>query len=201
MKKTLLPIAAGLAVLSYSALAPAHESGDWVARVGTHYIDPKSDNNDTVDVKGALGLTGSVSYFIAPQFAAELLLAAPYKHDIELKDGPEVASTRHLPPTLSLVWYPQLDQTWHPFIGAGLNYTTFFDEKTKGPLAGTKLKLDDSFGIAAVVGLQVDFTPQWSIVVDARYFDIDTKAKVDGASIGTVEIDPFGYGVSVGYRF
>lgn len=205
MKKSLIAFVAGLAALSGPTVACAYDAGDWLARVGTHYVDPKRDNNDTVNVDGAFGLTGSVEYFITRQFAVDLLLAVPFKHDINLNGGGEVATAHDLPPVLSLVWYPQVEevlgQRWHPFIGAGLNYTFFFDESTSGALAGAKLHLDDSVGIAGLAGLSVDVGHNWSVVADVRYMDIDTKAKVNGASIGDVEIDPLAYGLSVGYRF
>lgn len=202
MNKNLLPIVAGAAAFAYASLAPAYEAGDWIARVGSHYVDPKSDNHDLVKVDGAFGLTGSVDYFLAPQLAVDLLLAVPFKHDIKLDaGGDKVASTHDLPPTLSLVWYPALSPTWHPFVGAGINYTMFFDESTRGALDGTKLSLKDSVGVAFVGGLSVDFAKNWSVGFDVRYMDIDTKAKVDGGSIGTVEIDPVGYGLNLGYTF
>lgn len=189
-----------LCLIATSAFA--HESGEITARIGSHYVAPDSDNGDVVDVKSAFGLTGGVQYFICPSLAVDLLLAVPFKHDITLKGGGgDVASTHHLPPTLSLIWYPQLSQTYKPFVGAGLNYTTFFDEKTRGALAGTKLSLDDSFGVAFVAGLEVAFDPKWSVIADVRYLDIDTKARVDGGSIGTVTIDPVGYGLALAYRF
>jgi len=37
--------------------------------------------------------------------------------------------------------------------------------------------------------------------VSARYIDIDADARLGTASIGTVEVDPFVYGLHVGYRF
>ena len=39
------------------------------------------------------------------------------------------------------------------------------------------------------------------ITLDARWFDIDTDAKLDGVDQGTVEIDPYAFGLSVGHRF
>lgn len=202
MNKKILPGILSAATLAYAGLAPAYEAGDWMVRAGSHYVDPKSDNNDIVKVDGAFGATGSIEYFATPTIAVDLLLAVPFKHDIKLdQGGGKVASTRHLPPTLSVLWYPALDPTWHPFIGAGINYTIFFDENTSGVLNGTKLTLDNSVGAAFVGGLAVDVAPQWSVVFDVRYIDIDTKAKVDGNSIGTVEVDPMTYGLSVGYKF
>ncbi|NGY03185.1 OmpW/AlkL family protein [Solimonas terrae] len=188
--------------LGHAGLAPAYDSGDWIVRGGSHYIDPKHHNHDVVKVDGAFGVTGSVEYFATPSLAVDLLLAVPYRHDIELVNGGDkVASTRHLPPTLSLVWYPAVSESWHPFVGAGVNYTMFFDEKTHGALDGSKLSLKDSVGVAAVGGLALDLNKAWSVVADLRYFKIDTKARLDGTSIGTVKIDPMGYGLSIGYRF
>lgn len=185
-----------------SGTAFAYEAGDWTVRVGSHYVDPKSDNNDAVGVDGAFGLTFAVDYFVTPTLAIDLLGAAPYEHDITLNaDGSEVASTKHLPPTLSLIWYPQLSTKMQPFVGAGVNYTIFFDESTKGALSGADLSLDNSFGIAAVAGLDVALTPKWSLTADVRWMDIDTKAKVNGSSIGDVEIDPLAYGVALNYHF
>ncbi|MCC9004298.1 MAG: hypothetical protein LM549_17010, partial [Candidatus Competibacter sp.] len=85
--------------------------------------------------------------------------------------------------------------------GLGLNYTFFFDESTEGALSGSDLKLDDSWGLAAQVGMDFDVAPNWFLNVDVRYIDIDTKAKLDGVSIGTVEIDPWVVGFNVGTRF
>jgi outer membrane protein len=37
--------------------------------------------------------------------------------------------------------------------------------------------------------------------VDVRYMWIETKAKLDGASLGDVKIDPWVIGANLGYRF
>lgn len=199
--RLLFATTAAFAATVFSAGAQAYQSGDWLVRAGSHYIDPKSDNNDVVNVDGSFGATASIVYFARPTIAVDLLLAIPYEHDIALNGGGKVASTQHLPPTLSLVWYPDVSPVWHPFAGVGINHTFFFDESTKGALAGTKLHLDDSTGVAFVAGVDVDLGEHWGVMLDVRYIDIDTKASVNGASIGDVEIDPIGYGIAASYRF
>lgn len=42
---------------------------------------------------------------------------------------------------------------------------------------------------------------KWMWGADVRWIDIDTDVSVDGAGVGTVNIDPIVYGVFVGYRF
>ncbi|MFX3658275.1 MAG: OmpW/AlkL family protein [bacterium] len=181
--------------------AHGHEAGDWLIRAGFHNVDPKSDNGDIVTVADDTMFTFDVVYMMTANWGLELLAAAPFKHDIALVNGPTVASTKHLPPTFSVVYHFLPDGRFQPYVGAGVNVTLFFDEQTRGPLAGSRLKLDDSVGAAAVVGVDVDLGSNWFLNADVRYFDIDTDAKLDGVELETVAIDPWAFGVNLGYRF
>ncbi len=63
-----------------------------------------------------------------------------------------------------------------PYIGAGVNYTTFFDEKFNdtGKEAGlTDLSLKDSWGMAGQVGLDYLINRDWLINASVWYMDID----------------------------
>ena len=188
--------AAGMASTAHAeALTP------WTFQLGVHNVDPKSHNGNGVEVDSATGATFNVRYFLDSSFAVDLLAALPFGHDVSVEGAGEVAKVHHLPPTLSLTWHPLPVAKVKPFVSAGLNYTTFFDIDEKGALSGTKLKLKDSWGPAAQAGVEFALGPHSAIVADLRWMDIDTKASVDGASIGTVHIDPFAYGLSYVYRF
>lgn len=113
----------------------------------------------------------------------------------------KLAETEYLPPTPSPRYHFNPKGAWRPHVGAGLNYTLFFDENTSGALAGTRLELDPSWGLAAQSGLDGQLADDWFANIDARWFDIDTDAKLNGASLGSVEIDPHAFGVSIGRRF
>ena len=135
-------------------------------------------------------------------WAVEVLAAYPFEHDIALvDDGSKVGSTKHLPPTVSLQYHFLPDSTFQPYIGAGINYTTFFSEKTYGLLEGSSLSLDSSWGLAAEVGADFMLGDTWFLNVNVRYIDIETDAKLDGDPLGTVAIDPMVYGAHVGLRF
>lgn len=195
------PVVAALALALASAAGAANAS-EWIVRVGGHSVDPKSDNHSVVNVDSAQGVTFNVTYLFTPNWGVELLAALPFKHEIDLNsDGSRVAETKHLPPTLSMQYHFLPDGRIRPYAGLGLNATLFFDEKTTGALAGTELSLDDSFGLAAQLGVDFALSDDWMLNVDARWFDIDTEAHLDGASLGTVEIDPYAFGVSIGRRF
>ena len=86
-------------------------------------------------------------------------------------------------------------------MGAGLNYTLFFDEKTEGPLAGLDLDLDASFGPAAQIGFDYDISDSMYLNLDVRWIGIDTDATLDGAPVENVEIDPMVYSLTVGWKF
>ena len=69
----------------------------------------------------------------------------------------------------------------------GVNYTTFFDEEVRGGLASAgygSLELDDSWGLAAQLGLDIDVSDHWFVNFDVRYIGIDTEASVRERSVG-----------------
>lgn len=194
--KLLLIFIAGL-LLAWPASA---EQSQWLVRAGAHNILPQSDNGDVVEVDNDTMVTFNVTYFATENWAVELLAALPFKHDIELIGGGKVADTKHLPPTLSVQYHFLPDRSIRPYVGAGVNYTIFFEEGTTGPLAGSRLSLDNSVGLALQMGVDFDINDRWFTNLDVRYIDIDTKAKLNGSSIGTVDIDPWLVGLNLGVR-
>ncbi len=110
----------------------------------------------------------------------ELLGAWPFKHDINgsgtIAGAGKVAETKQLPPTLVLNYMFNPQSNIRPYIGAGINYTTFFSTKTTGALAGTDMKLDDSWGAAADAGVDVDINKDWFFNASVWYMNITTTA-------------------------
>lgn len=189
--------------------AAAREAGDILLRAGAHTVQPKSNNGEIsalaadVEVDGATMFTFNLTYMMTSNIGIELLAAAPFKHDIDI-GGNELGVTKHLPPTLSVIYAFNPGSKVTVYAGVGLNATLFFEEDLKGPLDAANLSLENSWGPAALVGLDIALNDNWFINADVRYFDIDTKAKVTAPGLSlkeTVEIDPWAVGVNVGYRF
>ncbi|MGO2671491.1 OmpW/AlkL family protein [Psychrobacter celer] len=209
MKLQSLVLAAATALTMTSAFAvPA---GTWTVAAGAHYVDPKSDNGTlnnglSVDVDGDVRPTISGEYFVADNVGVELLAAIPFHHDITLTDanGNEVdAKTQHLPPTLSVQYHfdgDNLPMNVKPFVGVGVNYTTFFKERIYLG-NGNDLELDDSVGVAGHIGLDIPYAPTESFRIDARYMDIKTDASLNGSDLGEVDISPWVYGVAFVKQF
>ena len=198
-------VAAGLALATTPVFAQS--AGDWTVGLGVHQVDPKSDNGalagGTLPLSIGSDARPSVTfeYFVRDNLGIEVLGALPFKHDIAVKGVGKVGQTKHLPPTFTLQYHFNSAGKVSPLLGVGLNYTTFFSEDTTGALAGTKLKLEDSWGLAAHAGLDFKVSERGAVRVDVRWADIDTKVKVDGASLGTANIDPLVYGVAYVHNF
>ncbi|MDG2525747.1 OmpW family outer membrane protein [Stenotrophomonas sp. HITSZ_GD] len=205
--KTILSCALAAAVAAVATPALAQSKGDWTLGVGVHQVNPKSDNGKlaggtlAVDVDSDVKPTITGEYFIADNVGIEVLAALPFKHDINIDGLGRVGSTKHLPPVVSIQYHFNSQGKVSPFLGAGINYTTFFSEDTSGALAGSKLKLEDSWGLAAHAGLDFKVADKSSVRVDVRWIDIDSKVKLDGQKLGTVNIDPLVYGVAYVHRF
>lgn len=192
----------------------AYQAGDMILRAGAAGVYPNADSDEIttvasgakVDVDSAWSLGITFSYMLTDTLGVGVLAAWPFEHDIE-GDGSisgldTLGSTKHLPPTVTLQWHFPTNSAWQPYLGAGLNYTVFFDEDTEGALSAVDLELDDSWGVAAEAGLDYQLDNDWLISGQIWYLDIDTEAKVSGG-IGKfdVEIDPWVYMLSVGKKF
>ncbi len=200
------PLALALAFGGLAAPAFAQQAGEWTFSVGAHQVNPKSDNGSLaggtldVEVDSNVRPTITAEYFVRDNLGIEVLASLPFQHDININGLGNVGSTKHLPPTVSLQYHFGEGKV-KPFVGLGVNYTLFFSEDTNGALAGTDLKLDDSFGLAAHAGIDFKVGEKGAIRVDARWIDIDTDVEVNGTGLGTVNIDPLVYGAAYVFQF
>jgi outer membrane protein len=115
---------------------------------------------------------------------------------------------------LSLQYYFNNSSIFTPYVGGGLNYTKFWDEDAGSSLNTTlggnvSLDLDNSWGLAAEAGVDVNVGNNWLLNAAIWYIDIDTNATYtvrNGALAGArvksdVNLDPWVYMASVGYKF
>jgi len=200
---TLLVSSIAAAALMTSSQVFAYGAGDFFTRVGVAKVDPTSNNGEIlgadVNVDAETNFAFTLGYRFHDKIGVELLAALPFKHDLQV-EGVTDGSTKHLPPTLTLQYYPLggTEARVQPYVGAGINYTRFSDEKTD---IGASLELDDSWGAAGQVGVDLLIDEHWALNAAAWYIDIDSDAKVGGAEAGTVEIDPVVVMAGLSYRF
>lgn len=183
--------------------APGADSGDWIIRTRALYLD--SANKDST----GLGLSVNnktfpeldISYFLNSNWALELVLTYPQKHDIR-SNGATIGSLKHLPPTLSLQYHVDAGG-WRPYVGAGLNATLFSSNKFI-PAVQSALSPSvggSSFGLALGAGVDVPLGSGWLFNVDVKKVQIRTDIKSSGSKVGEFKVDPLLISVGVGRRF
>ena len=183
------------------AMATAQSQGDWTIGLGVGYVDPESDNGNLAGVEADIDEDvrpiATAEYFVRDNLGVELLVAWPFEHDISLDGVGKIGSTKHLPPTLSLNYHFPTNSPWKPYVGAGVNYTHFFDEKS----SLGDLELDASWGFAVQAGIDYVLNDSGMLRLTARYIDIETDAELDDADIGTAEINPIVLSASYVFKF
>lgn len=201
MKLTRKVLLLGSALALGAVPAFAQSQGDLTVGLGLATVNPKSGNGilagGEADIGNDVAVTFTLEYFIRDNIGLELLAATPFEHDISIAGIGAAGSTQHLPPTLSANYHFPTSSAWKPYVGVGINYTTFFKEESA---LGT-LELDDSFGFSVQAGIDYKISDTGAIRANVRWFDIDTDATLNGASIGTAEIDPILFGVAYVHKF
>ncbi len=230
MNKSLLG-ASFFALALAAPLAQAHQAGDILIRAGAITVNPKADSSSVKVDQGPLAganlggkatmssdtqLGLNFAYMLTDHVGLELLAATPFEHDVKIKNtalgaaNGKLGTLKHLPPTLSVVYYPLDNQSaFQPYVGAGINYTWIYDEHvgSRASNAGfSNFKAENSWGWSAQIGADYMINDKWMINAQARYIDIDTTAYVDNTALGVrakvdVDVDPFVYMVGLGYKF
>jgi outer membrane protein len=234
----------------FSGGASAYQTGEFFVRFGAAHVAPDDSSNgiaipalSVLSISGTeaqvasdtqLGLT--FNYMFSNRLGIEVLASTPFSHTITADLaaagisglGDVVAGeAKHLPPTLSVIFYPLAtnDSSIQPYLGLGINFTVFLQERVDQSLEdgipviasalGTdlgvstlpmKLDLDDSWGLAAQIGIDVALNQKWHLNTSIRWIDIDTEATFSSAgtdiiSVDDVAIDPYVYQINLGYKF
>lgn len=202
-----------IALSCLSGVASAHEAGEFFVRAGSATVRPTEGSDNVLGMGGfnvnnntQLGVT--LTYMATDNIGVELLAATPFRHRVGLGATGDIATVHHLPPTLMAQWYfADAQSKVRPYIGAGINYTTFFDEdfNDTGKAAGlSDLSVKDSWGAAGQVGLDYLINRDWLLNMSVWYMDIDTEVKFKAGgeqqNINT-RLDPWVFMFSAGYRF
>ncbi len=234
---------AGSILVSQSALA--YEAGNIFVKGGIATVDPQETSSDIIINTPSLGPASGAqvglnsdtqlglvfTYMATDRVGIELLAATPFKHDISgagaIAGVGKLGDTQHLPPTLSVQYYlAEPDAKFQPYVGAGINYTLFFNEGTTqtltdsigalAELAGapgvvatsTKLDIDDSIGASIQAGFNYELSDNMGLTAAVWWINIDADAEITAdTNVGTVkanvdiEVDPYVYMLGAYYKF
>lgn len=207
IKKTSL-ILAGLMCAS-SIIA---QESPWLVRLRALDVlpDPSSSRISAIgghvtDISNQVTAELDFSYFFTNHWAAELILATT-RHSVKATGtalgSVNLGKVSVLPPTLTAQYHLFPGKWMNPYAGVGINITHFYNVNS-GPVA-TSIDYANTVGPALQLGTDFALSNNWTLNLDVK--KVFMRPKVDVYTpLGTlhtrVTIDPWIFGMGLGYRF
>lgn len=215
MRKMLnVGLLAGCCLMVQAAASPCYAAGDspWMVRLRALGIIPDDSSSQITTIGGEASVDSAVTldldivYFFTENIAAELTLTYA-EHDVTAENtrlgNIDLGSLDLLPPTLTVQYHFMPKNAFRPYVGAGFSYVLIPNEDS-GPVA-TAVDYDDGqVGFALQAGFDYFFTKNWCVNVDVKkvWVDVDVTVHALGTTVSTsVDVDPWLFGVGIGYRF
>lgn len=214
-------LAADLPSKRQAAPAPAplmEEFNPWMVRIRALAFVPQSSANlyaAGTPIDGTLKVSNTVvpeidiSYFFTKNIAIEAICCVvPAKINAKgavaaLGNVGEVVA---FPPTITLQYHVTDLGAFKPYVGVGVNYTHFFKNGNGTNFAN--LTIDDSWGIAGQIGFDYMIDKHWAFNVDVKKIYMQPNAQVNLVTasgnvplVAKTKIDPWLFGVGIGYKF
>ncbi len=171
-------------------------------RAGTATVRPTEGSDNVLGSLGSFNVSNNTqlgltfTYMATDNIGVELLAATRSRHKVGTGPTGTIATVHQLPPTLMAQWYfGDAQSKVRPYVGAGINYTTFFNEdfNDTGKAAGlSDLSLKDSWGAAGQVGLDYLINRDWLLNMSVWYMDIDTDVEIQSRRRGPESQHPSG---------
>ena len=182
----------------------------WQLRLRALGVIPRDSGRvDGIDGSG-LSFSNSVipeldvSYFFNDNIAAELVLGTT-KSTVHgqgsISSLGDIGKTWMLPPTLTLQYHVTSLGAFRPYVGAGINYTMFYNQSGK---SAESLDVKNTFGVAFQAGFDYMLDQHWGLNVDVKKLLLrpDFDANVGGSHVsGKANLDPLMIGTGITYRF
>jgi outer membrane protein len=210
----------GCALFTMCGSVYAIDQGDVLVRVRAIDVVPNDSSSEIkangaavpgsgVSVNSQATVEADVSYMVTQNIGLELI-AATTSHTVKDNGvvvnalgltGNVIGVTGVLPPTLTIQYHFAPEAAIRPYVGAGINYTVFYSEKSG--INGESLKIDNSVGAAGQLGVDWSFNDKWFANLDVKYIGMKTTAKLSGPVNATtdVTINPWVVGLGIGTKF
>lgn len=201
MMKFLSAAIAAAAALTLATPANAGLLDNFQVKVGVSGVMPDEEGSPIpVEISDEWVPSLQVEYFFNDHVSAELLCCVA-THDVTALGGTlDLGEVTHFPPTVTLKYRWTNFGPVEPYVGAGVNYTSFIDSN---PPAGLSIDYEESFGGALQAGFDYRIDEHWGVNVDVRRVWINTDVTIRGAVNATDEVDinPWIVSTSIAYRF
>lgn len=221
MLKFKLPIAALAlgAALSMGALpaAAGSEEGNFMVRVLGAGVLPDADASVSIggvatptanaDVSDEFIPAATLTYFLTKNIGLELFCCfAKHQADGEgsIAGLGEIADFWIFPPALTATYHFDGMGAFKPYVGAGVQYIYFFDEKSSTAVSDS-VEIDDALGFTLQAGVDFSLGGGWYLNADVKKTWIDTEVtwRQNGGTTVTadLDVDPLIVSAGLGYRF
>ncbi len=174
------------------------------ARVINVVPDEDSSTNIGGEIDADFGITPELdlTYFFTDHIAAEII-AATSKHDVQAKGtalgNVDLGHVWALPPTLTAQYHFNPFGQFRPYVGAGLGYIVWYNDDSG---AAADIDYENGISYALQAGMDIGIDEHWAFNVDVKKLFHNVDATVNsGAVTADVDLDPWVFGVGVGYRF
>lgn len=196
----------GVAAEPAKAEFAGKSAGDFMVRARVLGVIP--DEDASTSIGGNVSIDNDIvpevdfTYFITDNIGLELI-AATTRHEVShTPTGIDLGKVSLLPPTLTLQYHFMPKERFSPYVGAGLNYTFFYNEDTAAGSPVTSIDYENALGYALQVGADYALNDNWYANVDVKKIFLNTDVSMNGGAItADVDIDPWIVGVGIGYRF
>jgi outer membrane protein len=177
------------------SVSTAYAAGETILRMKAIQVEPDvSSDIPGVDIDGATGGEIGITGFLSDHWAIDLGVGLA-KHDVTF-NGSNAGSLKMMPVNLLLQYHFAPNAGFRPYIGGGGNYTRLSDVNVIG---GFETVEKDRFGPVAQAGFDIPLGKTVLLNFDAKKIWVNTDAS--GVVNGNVKVDPWVYGVGLGFRF
>ena len=223
MKNTFKLSLMALALVAGS-VAQAQSAGSWAVRAGATGIYPQVSSgnlsppafpNTQSDVSSDWSLGGGITYMVTDNWSVDVPLALPFTHTLTgagaIAGVGTLGTVKALPFTVFGQYrFGEAKAAFRPYLGAGLTYAYFYDEKTTNTLNAisggtpsnpTTLSIESKFALSVQAGATYAFNERWFIDGVVGYTWLKNTNTLSTGQTQQMTLNPVSVALAVGYRF
>lgn len=201
LKKTLV---ASIITFAFTSPVYAYNPGEVLVRFGATYQDTGGSIHTGPDSKLREGsmtqLGANATVFVTPHIGIGISATSPFTYTLRNRgtqpgfgsglgsDHFRLGKVSQLSPTIGAqFFFLKPESRFQPFIGLGLNYTTYDTDlsRTAKDYGYKKIKIDSNWGWVLQAGMDVALNDRWVVNASVQRLDIESNGRISCQKSGT----------------